>query len=89
MDLQFGKTYQSWKLSEEKNIPVLEADDLRASAQSDHTREEDPFVYLGTTEAYKKFGELNRENVIKGLLSCKEDYVAIHRKRAKGLSVNN
>ncbi len=79
-----GKTYQSWKLSEEKNIPVWEADDLRASAQSDHTREEDPFVYLETTEAYKKFGELNRENVIKGLLAVRKTMWRYIEKRAKG-----
>jgi len=79
-----GKTYQSRKLSKEKDIPLWEADDLRATARSEHTREEDPFVYLGTTEAYKEFGELNRENVIKGLLAVRSAMWPFIERRAKG-----
>lgn len=63
-----GKTTYSLKLEKELRYPLVEADYLReVVAQKEKTREEDPFVYVGTKEAFRHFGNLNEENVIKGL----------------------
>ncbi len=67
-----GKTYFSKLLKEKLNWPLLEADTLRPKAQKDKTVGENPFLFLGTCQAYKKFGELNPENTVKGLKAVRE-----------------
>lgn len=68
-----GKTTFSEKLKADLGYPLIEADYLRSTfAQKEKTIEEDPFVYAGTKEAYKYFGELNKENVIQGLESVRQ-----------------
>ncbi|KKT28545.1 MAG: hypothetical protein UW43_C0001G0020 [Candidatus Yanofskybacteria bacterium GW2011_GWA1_44_21] len=62
-----GKTTYSIRLKNELGYPVVEADYLREIAQKEKSEAEDPFLYIGTKEAWKKFGELNEENIIKGL----------------------
>lgn len=63
-----GKTTFSIGLQKKLGFPLVEADYLRkVVAQKEKTREEDPFVYLGTSEAFCHFGSLNEENVTKGL----------------------
>lgn len=63
-----GKTSFSIALQKKLDYPLVEADYLReVVAQKEKTREEDLFVYVGTKEAFRHFGPLNEENVIKGL----------------------
>ncbi len=63
-----GKTSLSIELQKKLGCVLIEADYLRkAVAQKEKTQAEDPFVYIGTKEAYRYFGEFNEENIIKGL----------------------
>ncbi|MEK7608465.1 MAG: AAA family ATPase [Patescibacteria group bacterium] len=63
-----GKTTLSLELQKKFHYPLVEADFLReVVAQKEKTREEDPFVWVGTKEAYREFGKLTEENVTKGL----------------------
>lgn len=63
-----GKTTYSLSLQKKLGSPLVEADYLReVVAQKEKTKEQDPFLYVGTKEAYRHFGKLNQENVIKGL----------------------
>jgi 2-phosphoglycerate kinase len=63
-----GKTTLSVALRNKLGYPLVEADHLReAVAQKAKTETEDPFAYVGTTEAFRKFGALTEENIIKGL----------------------
>jgi 2-phosphoglycerate kinase len=63
-----GKTTFSVELEKKFGYPLVEGDYLReAVAQKEKTQAEDPFVYFGTTEAFRKFGPLTEGNVIKGL----------------------
>ncbi|OGN09579.1 MAG: hypothetical protein A3J46_02360 [Candidatus Yanofskybacteria bacterium RIFCSPHIGHO2_02_FULL_41_11] len=62
-----GKTYISQKLSKDLNLPLFEADTIKDELRQSTTKEESPFLFLGTSQAYRHFGELNQENIIKGL----------------------
>ena len=63
-----GKTTFSIELEKKLGYPLVEGDYLReVVAQKEKTETEDPFVYVGTKEAFRKFGPLTEENVIKGL----------------------
>lgn len=62
-----GKTHYSKVLGKKLNLPVIEADKIKKKARKDKSRKEYPFLYLGTCLAYKQFGDLNKENAIKGL----------------------
>jgi 2-phosphoglycerate kinase len=67
-----GKTTHSIEIKKQLGFPLVEADYLREMiAQKEKTIEEDPFVYVGTKEAYRYFGDLNEENVIKGLKAAR------------------
>lgn len=68
-----GKTHVSKLLSQKNNSEYVEGDYLReVVAQKEKTEAEDPFVYVGTKEAFRKFGPLTEENVIKGLHAVRE-----------------
>src|SRR5260221_10200244 len=67
-----GKTYFSKSLAKELSIPVFEADKIKDKLRKTKSKEKFPFLYLGTCLAYKSFGELNEENVIRGLLAVRE-----------------
>lgn len=68
-----GKTTYSLELKKKIGYDYIEADYLREDfAQKDKTKEEDPFVYLGTIEAYREFGELTKENVLSGLKAVRK-----------------
>lgn len=62
-----GKTTYSLDLKDKAGYPLVEADGLRPIAQKDKTRAQDPFAYMGITGAFRKFGNLTEDNVIKGL----------------------
>jgi len=68
-----GKTTFSLDLKEKMDRPLVEGDNLRTLAQKDKTREEDPFAYMGITGAFRKFGGLTEENVIKGLKAVRNN----------------
>jgi 2-phosphoglycerate kinase len=70
-----GKTTFSLDLKEKTNYPLVEGDTLRALAQEGKTREEAPFSYMGTSGAFRQFGELTEENVIKGLMAVRENMI--------------
>lgn len=70
-----GKTTFSLDLKEKMNYSFVEGDTLRVLAQKDKTREEDPFAYMGTSGAFRKFGDLTEENVIKGLKAVRKNMV--------------
>ncbi|HEY4474477.1 MAG TPA: AAA family ATPase [Candidatus Paceibacterota bacterium] len=67
-----GKTYLSQKIADELNLPLFEADTLRDELRKLTTKEESLFLFLGTSRAFSQFGELNTENVIKGLKAVRE-----------------
>ncbi len=75
-----GKTSFSLKLQKKLGCPLIEADYLReVVAQKENSPEKDPFIYVGTKEAFRHFGELNEENVIRGLKAVRKSmapYVA-------------
>ncbi len=70
-----GKTTFSLDLKEKMNYSLVEADTLRVLAQKNTTREENPFAYMGTSGAFRKFGDLTEENVIKGLKAVRQNMV--------------
>jgi len=70
-----GKTTFSLDLKEKMGYPLVEGDVLRTFAQKDKTREEYPFAYMGTTGAFRKFGNLTEENVIKGLKAVRQNMI--------------
>ena len=67
-----GKTYITRSLSTKTNTPLIELDTLRKPLQKGRNISDFPFLFYGTTEAYKFFGDLNRENVKRGLLSVRD-----------------
>lgn len=70
-----GKTTFSLDLKNKTDYPLVEGDSLRVFAQKDKTKEEDPFAYMGVSGAFRKFGDLTKENVIKGLRAVRENMV--------------
>lgn len=67
-----GKTYTSQKMSHDLNLPLFEADTLKKEVRKLTTKEESPFLFFGTCQAYQCFGKLNEENVIKGLKAVRQ-----------------
>ncbi|MFA7285608.1 MAG: AAA family ATPase [Candidatus Paceibacterota bacterium] len=70
-----GKTTYSINLQKQNSFPVVEGDVLRGLAQQGKTKEEAPFAYMGISGAFRKFGELTEENVIKGLKAVRNNMV--------------
>lgn len=68
-----GKTTYSLKVKEETGLPLIEGDYLREIvAQKEKTESEDPFAYVGTKEAFRKFGKFSEENVLRGLQAVRK-----------------
>lgn len=67
-----GKTKFSELLGKKLQIPVIEADAIKKKARKNITKNENPFLYLGTCLAYKQFGELSQETARKGLLAVRD-----------------
>lgn len=68
-----GKTTLSIKLRDNLQYPLVEADYLReVIAQKEKTEQEDPFVYVGTKEAWQKFGDLTKAHVVQGLKAVRK-----------------
>lgn len=66
-----GKTHYSKILGKELGLIVSEADKVKRKARKNKSKAKHPFLYLGTCLAYKQFGDLSEENVIKGLLAVR------------------
>lgn len=69
-----GKSTIASGIAERNNYIYLELDFLRPKAQEIVARDEEPFVYEYSTEAWKKFGELNKNNAVKGFLAVREAF---------------
>lgn len=67
-----GKTYLSQKIADNLNLPLFEADTLKEPLRKFTTKDKSPFLFLGTSQAFRYFGEPNTENVIRGLKSVRE-----------------
>lgn len=67
-----GKTTTGRALQKQTGLELLEGDYLcEVVARGEKTEEEDPFLYCGTKQAWRKFGDLNEENVYKGLFAVR------------------
>jgi 2-phosphoglycerate kinase len=74
-----GKSTLAAGYAKRNDLLYLELDSLRPKAQSLARKEEEPFIFEYTTEAWKKFGQLNEENAIKGFLAVRaafQKYIA-------------
>lgn len=68
-----GKTSTSRLLHDKTGIELYEGDCLReVKLPSEVGDSKDPFLYIGTKQAWRLFGDLNKENVIKGLQSVRK-----------------
>lgn len=68
-----GKTSTSRLLHNKTGIELYEGDYLReVKLPKEVGDSEDPFLYIGTKQAWRLFGELNKENVIKGLQAVRK-----------------
>lgn len=67
-----GKTYYSKMLGKKLNAPVVEGDKIRDECKKVNTKKINPFLFLGTCEAYSEFGDLDYRNVAKGLLAVRQ-----------------
>ncbi len=67
-----GKTHYAKILGKELSLTVREADKVKIIARKNKPKKDYPFLYLGTCLAYRQFGELNKENAIKGLLAVRQ-----------------
>lgn len=67
-----GKTVFSQRLEEKLHHQLIEADYLRKVAQKEKTQQEDPFVYVGTKDAWRSIGSLTKQNVLTGLFAVRK-----------------
>ena len=67
-----GKTYITKELSNILNLPLIELDTFRGILQKGKKISDYPFLFYGTTEAYKSFGDPTEGNIIKGLISVRK-----------------
>ena len=81
-----GKTYITRSLSSDLNLPLIELDSLREPLQQGKDISNYPFLFYGTTEAYKFFGEPTKENIIKGLMSVKKAMESTVRQNLNNLN---
>ena len=81
-----GKTFISRKMADSLNLSLLEADTLKDELRKLTTKEESPFLFLGTCQAYRYFGESNEENIVKGLKSVRQ---ALHDRVDKEIEIRD
>lgn len=67
-----GKTTLSRLLHVQTGIQLYEGDYLReVKLPKEIGKSDDPFLYIGTKQAWRAYGELNAENARKGLLAVR------------------
>jgi len=69
-----GKSTLAQAIAKSLGYKFVELDTVRPFAQSKMTKSQEPFLYEYTTEAWKKFGQLNHKNVAAGLLSIRRAF---------------
>ncbi len=62
-----GKTYVSQKMAQDLDLPLFEGDQWKAELRKHTTKEQSPFLFFGTCQAYRYFGALSRDTVLAGL----------------------
>lgn len=67
-----GKTTISGLLAQEHGLRLVSGDYLRDVAKTEHTKDEDPFAYTGTCQAWAEFGALTPEHATKGLRAVRK-----------------
>lgn len=67
-----GKTHISRILGEKLKLTVIEGDSVKSNARNGKTKRDHPFLFLGTYQAYQRFGELNRKNIIAGCIGVRD-----------------
>lgn len=68
-----GKTTASRLLHKKTGKPLYEGDYLReVELPEEIGASEDPFLYIGTKQAWRHFGKLTSENVVKGLTAVRQ-----------------
>jgi 2-phosphoglycerate kinase len=70
-----GKTTYSEYLKKQSGLNLVEGDTLRKLSQKGKTKEEEPFAFMGISGAFRKFGDLTEENVLKGLKAVRNNMV--------------
>ena len=66
-----GKSTIARQLASKYNYLYIELDNIRSKAQKRALIDEEPFIYEYSTEAWKKFGELNQDTAVKGFLAVR------------------
>jgi 2-phosphoglycerate kinase len=69
-----GKSTIASQMAGKERLLYIELDNVRARAQKIVSRNEEPFVYEYSTEAWKKFGVLNKDNAVKGFLAVRQAF---------------
>ena len=69
-----GKTTIASSFAKRHNYLYLELDFLRLKAQKLASRDEEPFIYEYSTDAWKKFGRLSNQTAIQGFLAVRKAF---------------
>jgi 2-phosphoglycerate kinase len=69
-----GKSTLAQEAARSADSEFVELDTVRPIAQAKATIQQEPFLYEYTTEAWKKFGPLNYENVVRGLIGIRQAF---------------
>jgi len=87
-----GKTTIGRVLAARLGYRFVEADRVREHAQGSSPQpRQDPFLFLGTTEAWRPFGELSHRTAVEGLMAVRDGlapYVAAEIEHQQEPSVN-
>lgn len=67
-----GKSTSSREITRRLNLPKYELDLIKASAQKSTTKDKDPFIYLGTCQAWQAFGGKNIDKTKLGLNAVRQ-----------------
>lgn len=70
-----GKSTSSREITRRLNLPKYELDLIKISAQKSTTKDKDPFVYLGTCQAWQAFGRKNIDNAKSGLNAVRQSVI--------------
>ncbi len=69
-----GKSTVAKTVARHLKYRFVELDDIRPIAQSKVNVSQEPFLYEYTTEAWRRFGSLNYENVVRGLTHIRDAF---------------
>lgn len=69
-----GKSTIAAQVASNNNLFCIELDDVRPKAQKLVSRDEEPFVYEYSTEAWKRFGKLDKITAVEGFLAVRQAF---------------